>query len=354
MKRRNFLKIGSALPALSFAGLAAPRAFAQSKPDHLTVMTWGGLWGDALEKSVNQPFTTATGIKVLEDRGSTPDQRITKLKVGMAHPSYDLIQLHDGLFPLAVKEGVLERIDPNSPRLTHLKDVYPQFRHDYWVAQIYSAIGIAYNAKQVKSPPRSWADLWRPEFNGKVVLPDVAHSIGLYIIPIGAMAAGKPSKDGTAGFDMFEKMAKLQPLFKADTDTMMTSLVTGEAAIGVMYSAQAATIAKRNPDVKWVFPSEGAISISWGTGIAKNTPNREFAERFLDMTLAPRGQIAFVKAFNYPGTNRNTQALMTPAEQATIGLTDEERARLVNLDQDYMNEQRLSWMSRWKTIVASS
>jgi putative spermidine/putrescine transport system substrate-binding protein len=354
MKRRNFLKIGGALPAWSLTSLAAPLAFAQAKADHLTVMTWGGLWGDALEQSVNRSFATATGVKVIEDRGSTPDQRITKLKVGLGHPSYDLIQLHDGLFPLAIKQGVLERIDPNSPRLAHLKDVYPQFRHDYWIAQIYSAIGIAYNAKKVKSQPKSWADLWRPEFNGKIVLPDVSHSIGLYIIPIGAMAAGKSPKDGTAGLDMFEKMAKLQPLFKADTDTMMTSLITGEASIGIMYSSQAATIAKRNPDVKWVFPSEGAISISWGTGIAKNTPNRELAERYLDMTLDPNGQIAFVKAFNYPGTNRNTASLMSPAERAATGLTDEERAHLVNLDQDYMSEQRLAWMSRWKSIVASS
>jgi ABC-type Fe3+ transport system substrate-binding protein len=135
---------------------------------------------------------------------------------------------------------------------------------------------------------------------------------------------------------------------------MMTSLVSGEATIGIMYKAQAATIAKRNPDLKWIFPSEGAISISWGTGIARNTPNREFAERFLDMTLDPKGQVAFVQAFNYPGTNRNTEALVAPAQRGTIGLTDEERARLVNLDQGYMSEQRISWMNRWKSVVASS
>jgi spermidine/putrescine-binding protein len=354
MKRRSFLKI-STLPTLSLASLSAPSAFAQAaKPDHLTVMTWGGLWGDALEKSVGDPFKAQTGIAMLEDRGSTPDQRITKLKVSLAHQSYDLVQLHDGLFPLAVSQGVLEPIDPQSPRLTHLNDIYPPFRHTHWIAQIFSAIGIAYNAKQVKTPPRSWADMWRPEFNGKVVLPDVSHSIGLYIIPIGALAAGKSPKDGTAGFAMFENMAKLQPLFKLDTDAMMTSLTSGEAAIGIMYKAQAATIAQRNPDVKWVYPSEGAISISWGTGIAKNTPNRAFAERFLDMTLDPKGQIAFVQAFNYPGTNRNTDALVPAAQRAQIGLTDDERAHLITLDQTYMSQQRVAWMSRWKSIVASA
>ncbi|WP_293022067.1 extracellular solute-binding protein [Pandoraea sp.] len=354
MKRRSVLKIGGALPLLSLGSLGAVDAFGQAKPASVTVLTWGGLWGDALQKGVGQRLTAQTGVPVIEDRGSTPDQRITKLKVGLAHQTYDLVQLHDGLFPLAVSQGVLQKINPHSPRLTNLPDVYPQFKHEYWVAQIYSAIGIAYNAKAIKKPPRSWADLWRPEFRGKIVLPASSHSIGLYIIPIGAMAAGKSPKDGDAGFEMFEKMVKLQPIFEPDTDTIMADLVSGEATIGVLYNAQTETVAKRNRDVKWVFPEEGAISISWGTGIAKNAPSLDYAERFLNLTLDPQGQIGFAEAFNYPGTNRKTQALLPPALQKSIVLSDAERSRLVDLDQQYMSEQRVSWMSRWNRIVAGA
>jgi putative spermidine/putrescine transport system substrate-binding protein len=354
MQRRDFLKIGGALPALSLGSLGATAAFAQAKPSRVTVLTWGGMWGDQLKKSVGDRLTAQTGVPVVEDRGSTPDQRITKLKVGLEHQSYDLVQLHDGLFPLAISQGVLQKIDINSPRLTNLKDIDPQFRHDYWVAQIYSAIGIAYNAKMVKNPPRSWADLWRPEFRGKIVLPDVSHSIGLYIIPIGAMAAGKSPKDGDAGFAMFEKMAKLQPLFKTDTDTIMSSLASGEATVGILYKAQTVKVAERNPDIKWVFPEEGAISISWGTGIAKNAPSTEFAERYLNLTLDPQGQIGLTQAFNYPGTNRKTNELLPPAMRQQIALSDLERAKMIDLDQQYMSEQRVGWMSRWNRIVASS
>jgi spermidine/putrescine-binding protein len=354
MKRRGFLKIGGALPALSLGSLGATTAFAQAKPSNVTVLTWGGLWGDQLKKTVGDRLTAQTGVPVVQDRGSTPDQRITKLKVGLAHQTYDIIQLHDGLFPLAMSQGVLQKIDTASPRLTNLKDIDPAFRHDYWIAQIYSGIGIAYNSKLVKNPPRSWADLWRPEFRGKIVLPDVSHSIGLYIIPIGAMAAGKSPKDGDAGFAMFEKMAKLQPIFKTDTDTIMSSLVSGEATVGVLYNAQTVTVAQRNPAVKWVFPEEGAISISWGTGIAKNAPSTEFAERFLNLTLDPQGQIGLAQAFNYPGTNRHTADLLTPALRQQISMSDADRAKMINLDQQYMSEQRVAWMSRWNRIVASS
>ena len=357
MKRRGFLKIGGALPALTIGPLASLRAtgaYAQAKPSSVTVLTWGGLWGDQLKKTVGDRLTAQTGVPVVEDRGSTPDQRITKLKVGIAHQTYDIIQLHDGLFPLAVSQGVLQKIDTRSPRLTNLKDIEPQFRHDYWIAQIYSGIGIAYNSKFVKNPPRSWADLWRPEFRGKIVLPDVSHSIGLYIIPIGAMAEGKSPKDADAGFAMFEKMARLQPIFRTDTDTIMSTLESGEATIGVLYDAQTVTVAQHNPAVKWVFPREGAISISWGTGIAKNAPSIEFAERFLNLTLDPQGQIGLAQAFNYPGSNSKTADLLTPALRQQISMTDAQRAKMVTLDQQFMSEQRVGWMSRWNNIVASS
>lgn len=352
MDRRTFLTLAAGAAAgASFPGTFT-KAFAATKPDHLTLMTWGGHWGDAIQKSVCAPFTKKTGVRVIEDRGSSPVQRITKLKVDLNNQQYDLVQLHDGLFPLAASEGVLEPIDKSSPRLSNLKDVYPQFVHPYWVAQIYSAIGIAYNSKKVKTPPTSFADMWNPAYKGRIVLPAISHSIGTYIIPIGALAEGKPTTDLDAGFKQFEKMAALNPIFARDTDTIMNAFATGEAEIGLLYKSQTMTVQRRNPAIKWVFPKEGAISISWGTGIAKNTPNKDYAEELLNYTLAPEGQITLTKLFNYPGTNKKSLALLDPKRRAQIQLTDAQRNSLVQLDHKFMNAHRTEMVDRWNRIVA--
>ena len=42
---------------------------------------------------------------------------------------------------------------------------------------IYSPLGIIYNTKLVKNPPKAFADLWRPEFKGQIVLPEITHSL---------------------------------------------------------------------------------------------------------------------------------------------------------------------------------
>ena len=323
-----------------------------AKPEQIVVMTWGGLWGDSVRKGVDTAFEKATGIKVVQDRGSSPVERITKLKVNLGSQIFDLVQLHDGLFPLAVKQGVLEPVNTKSPLLTNLKDVYPEFIHEHWIVQIFSALGIIYNTKLVKKPPVGFADLWSEEFKGRIVLPEISHSIGTYIIPIGAMAQGKSPKDGEAGFEMLKRMVALRPIWAKDTDTIMNSLKNEEAAVGLLYKSQTYTVLGWGAPVKWVYPKEGAISITWGTGIAKNTKNPEWAERYLNLTLDAEAQTHFTQAFNYPGSNRKMTDLLPPELRQRAQFSPEELKRMVQLDHGFMSDRRAEWTDRWNRAVA--
>jgi putative spermidine/putrescine transport system substrate-binding protein len=353
MKRREFLKTAG----VGAAGLALESGMTQAwgagKPEQIVVMTWGGLWGDSVRKGVDTPFEKETGIPVIQDRGSSPVERITKLKVNLSNQIFDLVQLHDGLFPLAVKQGVLEPIHRDSPLLTNLKDVYPDFIHDHWIVQIFSALGIIYNTKLVKKPPVSFADLWSKEFMGRIVLPEISHSIGTYIIPIGAMARGKSPKDAAVGFEMLKKIVALRPIWAKDTDTIMNSLKNEEAVVGLLYKSQTYTVQKKwGAPVAWVYPKEGAISISWGTGIAKNTKNFEWAERYLNLTLDAEAQTHFTRAFNYPGSNRKMIDLLPPELQERARFSPQELQRLVHLDHTFMSDHRAEWTERWNRVVA--
>ncbi len=351
MKRRDFLKAAGAM-ACAAAGARPTGAAAAAKPETLVVMTWGGLWGDSVRKGVDAAFEKTTGIKVVQDRGSSPVERITKLKVNLGNQIFDLVQLHDGLFPLAVKQGVLETINKTSPHLTNVKDVRPEFVHDHWIVQIFSALGIIYNTKLVKKPPVGFSDLWSEEFKGRIVLPEVSHSIGTYIIPVGAMAQGKSPKDGEAGFEMLKRMVALRPIWAKDTDTIMNSLKNEEAVIGLLYKSQTYTVQGWGAPVTWVYPKEGAISITWGTGIAKNTKNTEWAEQYLNLTLDPEGQTHFTRAFNYPGSNRKMIDLLPPDLQQRARFSPQELSRLVQLDHAFMSDRRAEWTERWNRVVA--
>lgn len=353
MDRRKFLADAGLLAAGTALMPFGRSAFAQAKPSQMVLMTWGGLWGDTMRDSADAMFEKATGVKIIQDRGSSPAERITKIKVNLNDQKFDIVQIHDGLVPVAEKQGVLEPIDRNSPRLTNLKNVQDRFVQSHWVAMIYSPLGIVYNTKEVKTPPTAFADLWKPEYAGRIVLPDINHSIGPYIIPIGAMAAGKPASDSEAGFEMLKKMTDQKPIWAQDTDSMMNSMRNGEAIIGLLYKSQTYTVQAWNTPVQWVSPSEGAILYSSGTGIAKGTKNLELAEQYLNWTLDPRVQTVCAQKFNYPGTNSETMALLAPDLQERVRSTPKEMSKLVDLNFAEMAEKRPEWTDRWNRIVAA-
>jgi spermidine/putrescine-binding protein len=350
MERREFLKLSAAAAAgLTGTGFTA---LAQAQNKTMAIMTWGGLWGNGMAEYIDKPFQQKYGVTITQDRGASPVERVTKLKINESNQTYDLVQLHDGVVPMAESQGVLEPLDPDSPNLGFLKQIPERFRRPGWVAQIYSALGIAYDPAKVKNPPRGFADLWNPEFKGQIVLPDITHSIGPYIIPIGAMAAGKDPKDEQAGFDMLRKMVKLDPIWAKDTDTIMGSLQNGEAVVGLLYKSQTYTIQDKGAKVNWVFPSEGAISYLSGTGIAKGTKNKTLAEQYVNMTLDPEHQVWTTKVFNYAGTNPGEKKLLSPELQERIQFSEAEIKRILDLDQEFIASRRPQWTDQWNRIVA--
>jgi putative spermidine/putrescine transport system substrate-binding protein len=354
MRRRQWLKAsGATLAAPLLAPIMRPLdAFA--KTEQVVVMTWGGQWGDAMRDNVDAAYEKATGIKVVQDRGASPVERITKLKVSAPNPGADLFQLADGLVPLAIRQGVAEKLNRDSPRMPYLRNMIPAFWNDYWVPQIFSVTGIIYNTKAVKSPPTAWADLWRPEFKGRVVLPEISHSIGSYIIPIGAIAAGKAPGDEEAGFAMLKQMADLRPIWAKDTDTMMNSMRTEDAVIGILYKSQTYTVKGWNAPVEWVYPKEGGIAYTSGTCIAKGTKNLEAAEQYLNVTMDPDVQTFAAKIYNYGGTNKDTLSRLPPELQERVKFPQDQLDRLVKLDLGAMVDRRAAWVERWNRVVAGS
>ncbi|TAM86216.1 MAG: extracellular solute-binding protein [Candidimonas sp.] len=352
MERREFFK-RSAAAAVGLSGIGAPLfALAQSKT--LAIMTWGGQWGNGMVKYIDTPFAKKTGFSVTQDRGASPVERVTKLKINASNQTYDLVQIHDGVVPIAEAQGVLAPLDAASPNLPLLNAIPARFKRPGWVAMIYSVLGIAYNTDQVKEAPRGFADLWRPEFKGRIVLPTITHSIGPYIIPIGAMAAGKGPNDAKAGFEMLRKMVKLDPIWARDTDTIMNALTTGEAVIGLLYRSQTYTVQDRGGKVKWVFPGEGAISYSAGTSVAKGTKHKDAAEQYVNMTLDPQHQTWVTEVFNYAGTNPATLKLLPPRLRERVHFTDEQMAHIIDLDQKVIAAHRPDWTDQWNRIVAGA
>jgi spermidine/putrescine-binding protein len=345
VNRRQLLAALAASPFLPARG-------AGQQTSQLAVMTWGGSWGEAQAAGTDAMFTQETGIKAVQERNVSPGDRVIKAKINAGNQIYDIMWLTDALTAYARKESVLAPLDRASPRLGNLNSIYPRFLSPDFVSIIFSAAGVAYNPKYVKDPLTSFADLWRPELKGRIVLPAFPHSFGPAVVCVGALAAGRPLNDAEAGFGMLEKIAKLDPIWAADTDALTNAYTNEEGIAGILYRSQAYTVATGGTKVEWVFPREGAILISWGLGIVKGTKNLEAAERYVNIACDPAAQGQFTRTHNYPGTNRMTADMLPKELRGRARWSDEEIGRLLQLDHEFLAANRAGWSERWNRIVA--
>jgi putative spermidine/putrescine transport system substrate-binding protein len=203
----------------------------------------------------------------------------------------------------------------------------------------------------VKKTPTSWADMWDPEYKGKIVLPGVNHSFGLHVILLSALAAGKDYKDTEAGLEKLKALADLQPIWTVDSQANARSLFQEEAAIGWVGRAEWIQLQGWGGNAKFVLPSEGGFFSSWGFGPIKNTKNMDRIEEYVNITLDPKLQAENAKKLGFHPTNTKWKEFVDEPTAQKISWTPEEVKRFVSVDYVWLNSKRSELTEAWNRTV---
>ena len=266
--------------------ITAPQAGAQQQK--ITVAWYGGNWGDAFRACVAEPYTQATGVQVSPEVG-TSTTTLAKLQQQKAAPTIDVAWLDGGISELAEQAGVLDTLDPAA--IPNLKNVIDQgvYRKDgaaYAVSSGYYSLGIVYNTREVKQPPASWKDLWRPEYAGAVALPSPANSSG---VPFVFFLARVWSVDPSNLAPLYAKLATLDTALYFDSSGAATNAYqSGEAVIGAHFNVGAWDLIDKGLPIGFAVPKEGAWATDARLHLVKGAPNKAAAQRFIDTALTPQ------------------------------------------------------------------
>src|SRR4051812_1550278 len=200
--RRSVLIFAAAATAV---GKCSRSAVAQS--NEIVITLPGGTLERVLRKSWVEPFQSKYNAKVLVVTGLTMEN-LAKLRAQKGNPQLDVVSFDPpGAVP-AANEGLLEKLDPE--RIPSLKQQGPWEiqKHGLFATVWLSNQVLAYNNKSVKEAPKSWADLWKPGYKGKVILPDISTSHGMFFISIvSKMASGELYNTEAA----FARLKSLKP-----------------------------------------------------------------------------------------------------------------------------------------------
>ncbi|MFN8381612.1 MAG: spermidine/putrescine ABC transporter substrate-binding protein [Anaerolineales bacterium] len=267
------------------------------------------VWTEYIPTDMIECFELVYGIKVNRDEYSSNEEMYAKVSAGGSN--YDLVQPTDYIVPLMARQGLLQELDhAKLPVIANFDTNYLDFEFDpgnkYTIPYQAGTDAIVVNTATVENVPQSWADLWKPEYAGKMVfLDDSRATIGLTLLTLG-YDVNTTNPDELAAAK--EKLTQLVPNVKLfDSDSPKTALIAGDVDLGMTWTAEALLAQKENPAIKYVYPTEGAILWQDNWAMLKDAPHADAAYAWLNYTM--QGDIFWMMLRDFPYTNPNTAAL---------------------------------------------
>lgn len=335
--RRQLLAGGLALGAAS--ALPAP---ARAQSGELVVSTYGGDWNDNMVKAFEGPAFGGSDLRIVHDLGPAAERK-TKLLAERRLPrsSVDVTYMSDAdLFELNT-HGILSELDLS--RLPSSGHIIERFRVPYFVPCIYGGVVILYNPEKIPEPPTSFSDLWNPEYAGRVGVIDALHFNYIYAA---ALANGGTMSDVSNAFPALLDLKKaVQPRLYPSHQALAAAFVSEEIWISVNYSARAVQWQQEGYPVRWSYPEEGAVFISWGFGIPKRATNVDNAYAYLEAMLQPASMGAISKLTSYPVVVDNAD--LPDEDRELLEFSPEQIEKMNFVDYEYAAKSDPSWIDWW-------
>ena len=331
---------------VSFVVAGSGIGFAQS--NELVVILPGGTLERVLRKSWVEPFEKKYNAKVIVTTGLTMEN-LAKLRAQKGNPQIDVVIFDPpGAIP-AANEGLLEKLDPG--RIPNLKDQYPFeiVKHGLFATQWLANQVLAYNTKFIKEPPKSWADLWKPEYKGKVLLPDISTSHGVFLVSIvSKMQTGTDLYNTEAAFAKLKTLRPNVLTFYTSHDQVAQLLNSGEAWLVPWASDRALTQVAAKAPVGVTVPKEGAIYFTSHIGIALGSKNKDLAEKYIDTAISAEAQLMNAKEAFLGPANSKVKLEGYLAETLAYG---ENLKKLLAPDWNKLDQVRNEWTERWNREI---
>ena len=308
--------------------LALPSLVRSQEARELVLITYPGRLSEPHRWLADQIEARHANLKIRLVPSDSQDM-VAQIKASQGFSPYDAAPNDEPPHLIGINEGYLAR--RNAGALKNLDSVYPELlrkSQGYGVPATYSLVGIAYNTTLVKTPPQSWADLWKPEYKGKVGIARTSSNLGLATLAIAAKTHGGSETDLDVGWD---RLKALDAKAARSPASLTQMLEREEIALAPLWNNNTAAAASKGLPIAFIKPRPGAIAIiSFFSAIAK-TRHPALVDEWLDGVLSPAYQTRAAGAPYYFGPT--VRGVSVPAEaRAFTPSTPEEVLALQTID----------------------
>ena len=341
MNRRTLLAAGLGL------GAAAALPTRVLAADNLVVATFPGTWNEAQTKVLAPYFKKRTGASVTATIKLAHDQ-VSMLAAAGGNPPFDVAIFDDPQVLDAVKQGlIVEYPQAKSP---NFKDLLPQYQ-DPWGPKIsMQVIGIGYNPKKIKNPPKSWDDLFDPQYKGRVGLTALNSQLGIAFLAELNRINGGSETDFEPAFKALKKLLPNVGAIGANLGAYATLWQQEQIDIAPYNFNFVATLSGKGVPVALSIPKTGAVGWHTSLHLVANAVEPDLAVQYIDTHLDATVQAEMMKP-PYNVIPTNSKVSLGGPITSSLGKSHDELAKIRGFDWTKLNPQRGALIERFNREI---
>lgn len=245
--------------------------------------------GEYIDDSLIEAFEQANNCTVIYETFDSNESMYTKV---MSGEKYDVIIPSDYMIERLAKEGFLAEIDKSL--IPNLENVISEItdrpfdpQNKYSIPYFWGNVGILYDRTVVDEADFSqeWEILRNPKYKDNIYMYNSERDsfmIALKALGYSLNTADKNELDRAYEWLVEQKYA-VNPIYMGDE--VIDSMITGNKAIAIVYSGDAAYIMSENENLGFYAPEKGTNFWIDGMVIMKSSENKSLAHKWIDFML---------------------------------------------------------------------
>jgi spermidine/putrescine transport system substrate-binding protein len=268
-------------------------------------------WFDYMPQELLDKFAKAHDVEITMDTYDSNESLLARLKAGVT--GYDIGVPGDYMVAILIKEGFLEKVQPNQmENFKHMDpkwvDVYFDKGREYSVPYQWGTTAFMVDTSVYGGDINTLAMLFEPpaELSGKInMLKDVND-----VLNAGLRYLGYPRCN-----DNPEQLKALNELLRGakqhwisfNSDGAKEVLVSGDASAGMIWNGFGMRARAEKASLRYAFPKEGLTAWMDNLVVFKGAPNLENAKLFLNFMMDPENAAALTNFARYTAGVKGTE-----------------------------------------------
>jgi iron(III) transport system substrate-binding protein len=284
----HFLAIALCLAMTQAAGFAQDGKISEAAKKEGKAIVYGSLESDSAETIFNE-FKKKTGIEVEYWRASATkvmDRALSEYRAGK--PLFDIILTNDNPMQIMFKQGLFAKYDSPSAKDFTKDSIDPNLGPRYRNV----IIGVVYNKSAVSAAeaPKSLEDLLKPQYRGKLVMPDpTQHTTTTQWVASLEKLMGKEKAD-----KYIRDLAAAKPIMVESLLPAAERVSTGETPIAITYVKYAYMYGLKGAPLDYVRLGK-MMGDGHYLGLNSKAPHANAAKALIDYFLGPESMKMLAK-----------------------------------------------------------